>query len=778
MLVAFSSSPNELDRTKALLEWIAELDVALPNHRYLIVASSRVPEADVKQLSELAQKVFIGGTAIKQRGEYEAGWPMSANAMFRLAADWVSNNRAGHFFWLESDCWPLKSGWLEALDSEYRHRQKPFMGTIYDQPFKHLNGTMVYPQDINNKHPYMLHATSLPWDLVRPDLTMKMGHNTPLIQRMLADPKKNLAMEFADSHSLSHIRPDAVIFHGCKSLSLITQLRGRPIVVPPVKAKGFNFLIRSKITTRNPISIRRSGAIGDALAAMCVADKLTAKGFDVTFQAHAICQQVLKYCPRVATADVNGHCDVNLDEAYEHNPNRTRLHFAQMFSEFATRQLADRQIRIEPLNIAPTLKVKPRQTRRFNRRFKKLARPWVAICPRSNSFVTRTVPDETWESVARLTAGTKFWLGNHGPSPSGITDLAVRDIEETVIALSAMDMLVTVDSGPAHIAIAQAIPTVVIGQSSDPVLHFSDQRDWMAIYPDNLTCLNCQERVCRVHAPHPPCQDISAHSVATMVNRRLRASTDDVSAVVPIYRPAADRLNKCLLSVIPQVGEVVVCLEGGGMIPTGALQHPKVRYVKSRESEIGYGRNFNFGARHTFCPWLLELNDDVFLDPTAVAKLMEVAKDDDKIAVVGHLLWYPGRATIQHGGTRRNPGDFCWGHIDHRQPRPTITKSVECENVTHASVLMRRRAFYDVLGYDERYRFYFEDNEVNLRLRKAGWKIFYTSMAQGIHDEHSSTALNPQMSRHVAESQKLFREEWNGYFEHNRNNQLGNFNYK
>jgi len=92
-----------------------------------------------------------------------------------------------------------------------------------------------------------------------------------------------------------------------------------------------------------------------------------------------------------------------------------------------------------------------------------------------------------------------------------------------------------------------------------------------------------------------------------------------VTAIIPIYKPSSAMLNKCLRCVLPQVDEVIVTREEtGAVLPSNVFQHPKIRYVVTQATGIGFGRNVNFGSRHATSDFLLHLNDDVYLAPNAV----------------------------------------------------------------------------------------------------------------------------------------------------------------
>lgn len=522
------------------------------------------------------------------------------------------------------------------------------------------------------------------------------------------------------------------------------------------------------------IIVRRNAAIGDAVSATVVSDALAKLGIPTVFQTHPDIVPVIRRNPYLyGISQTSGFCHVNLDGVYENDPERTSKSFWRMFIESANLQLLSRGIQLgPPLNCRPRLVVTDVEREPLiQHRLKNYPRPWVFICPRSNHWAARTVQDPVWHDAAKRIQGTKFWLGMH-PAPPGIIDLGIRNIDHVTVALSCADLLVSVDTGPLHIAAALGIPIVSILQSSSPELHLNDQNDFVMVSP-KLECLNCQKNICPINHHLPPCQNVDPELIAAIANAKLRHVThDEVSAVVAIYQPEVATLNRCLECLLPQVSEIVVTRENKSILPEGALQHPKIRYVWKRDTQIGYGRNINYGARHTFNRNLLLVNDDVFLDPDAVQKLKNELVSG--VGMVAARLHYPD-GTIYHAGKYRSPGMRGWGHIDHRKLEWTIKDPVDMENVCGAAVLVSRRAFYDIGGFDESFFIYAEDDDFALRLRQSGHRIVYTPHARGIHMEHQSTQKLGNIMDIVNGANRRFGQVWGWYLEKNINTIPGNF---
>lgn len=525
--------------------------------------------------------------------------------------------------------------------------------------------------------------------------------------------------------------------------------------------------------TESSIVVRRTAAIGDSLCATVVADRLIDLGYTVDFQAHTSMHCVLRRHHRLNSVMAPGtFCHVDLDQSYERDPQRRIKHFHVMFFEAAQRQLLARGVMLgQPTNCTPTIHEHPTLMAAARANFAPYPKPWIFVCPRSDSYNVRQVPDGIWEMAASEMQGTKFWLGRY-PAPKNFIDLKCQHFDNVISYLSVADLLVSVDTGPMHVAAALGIPIVAIGQSSSPELHLSDQRDFITIEP-KLQCLNCQANVCPVNQWHPPCQSVSPEFIAAWTNAKLRIyDPTTVSAVIPILRPPADRLNRCLNSILDQVMEIVVSVDGAGRIPEGALRHQKIRYVTCRQKDCGYAKNVNFGARHTTGHWLYLLNDDAYPAPDAVKHLLACGGPD--VGVVGHLLRFPD-GTIQHGGKFREPGMRGWGHYDGGKRDSSVHTPIVVENVTGASILVRRSAFYKVKANDEDFPFYSVDDALCLSMRQAGYKIIFTPFAEAIHEQAATTSKDQRIVQWVKEGNAMMEKKWGWYYDQNINTIPGKF---
>jgi GT2 family glycosyltransferase len=135
---------------------------------------------------------------------------------------------------------------------------------------------------------------------------------------------------------------------------------------------------------------------------------------------------------------------------------------------------------------------------------------------------------------------------------------------------------------------------------------------------------------------------------------------------------------------------------------------------------------------------VLLLNNDIdgFCDGW-LEQLVATLQLDERIAAVGPLLYYPD-GTIQHAGIFFGMGRTGrHGHVDLPHDalgycgRLRSLQEVSC--LTGAMLLLRRSAFDASGGFDVKYPEDFNDTDLCLRLRQAGWRLAYTPHVTAFH---------------------------------------------
>jgi GT2 family glycosyltransferase len=185
-----------------------------------------------------------------------------------------------------------------------------------------------------------------------------------------------------------------------------------------------------------------------------------------------------------------------------------------------------------------------------------------------------------------------------------------------------------------------------------------------------------------------------------------------------------------------------------GTVEIVRARFPRCRVIETGEN-IGFGRACNLGARETSGELILLLNPDAWVDSMCVDRLRQAMASDSRLAWAAPRLFYPdgspqfiwaptvgvvGEALRQvrnHFERRR------WAH--HLAPR-LLRALGDPGWYTAACALLRRSAWEEVGGFDPGFFLYFEDADLGLRLRQAGWRLRQIDDAVAFHDRHELPA--------------------------------------
>jgi GT2 family glycosyltransferase len=205
-----------------------------------------------------------------------------------------------------------------------------------------------------------------------------------------------------------------------------------------------------------------------------------------------------------------------------------------------------------------------------------------------------------------------------------------------------------------------------------------------------------------------------------------------------------------------------------------ASDEPELLDFLGRESDANrlqvfpYRGSFNFAAmnnaavRSTSGSLLLFLNNDVdSFSPRWLEQMTATFELDERIGAVGALLHYP-EGDIQHAGVVLNAKRLCQ-HAHYNWPADSlgyqgrIRRLQEFSAVTAACMLVRRDAFEAVGGFDEQFPDDYNDIDLCLRLRSAGFAVVYQPHVQATHWEgRTRTAKETAKDAFVARWQHAF----------------------
>jgi len=188
-------------------------------------------------------------------------------------------------------------------------------------------------------------------------------------------------------------------------------------------------------------------------------------------------------------------------------------------------------------------------------------------------------------------------------------------------------------------------------------------------------------------------------------------------------------------------------------------------------TNVGFAKAANEGMRKATGHYFLLANSDVEFPAGSVASLVETMDGLPQAGALGVRLEQPdGRVEV-------NGGSFPTLLSEYRRRRQIRAKKrkkpekkgmngaslEECDWVTGACLLLRRKAVEEVGYFDENFFLYYEDVDLCTRLWQAGWLVYYLPTVVVIHHRGASCSLNPDHTRRAyRQSQRYFWRKHHG----------------
>jgi GT2 family glycosyltransferase len=194
-------------------------------------------------------------------------------------------------------------------------------------------------------------------------------------------------------------------------------------------------------------------------------------------------------------------------------------------------------------------------------------------------------------------------------------------------------------------------------------------------------------------------------------------------------------------------------------------KYPNVKVI-TWEREFNYAAINNFGATYAKGEYLWLLNNDLeMITQDCVDGLLNPCMRPE-IGVVGARLYY-GDDTVQHAGVMIGLGGVA-GHAFVGQSRwdPGYMARDWCTQqlsaVTAACLMIRRSVFDEVGGFSEDLAVAFNDVDLCLKVRRAGYGILYNAQVEAYHYESKTRGLEdtPEKVARFNGEMDLFKEKW------------------
>ncbi len=216
--------------------------------------------------------------------------------------------------------------------------------------------------------------------------------------------------------------------------------------------------------------------------------------------------------------------------------------------------------------------------------------------------------------------------------------------------------------------------------------------------------------------------------------------TIDIVVVTWNHRNWILRCLDAILQTTKHVGVQVMVVDNHSSDGSAeaAQAHPLIPRVIRNTENVGFGPANNQGWRAGNGDLVVFLNPDTEAQAGWLEAMADRMASDESIGVVGAKLLYPdGR--IQHAGGIV----YANGMTDHRgnglEDRGLFDEACDVDYVTGAALAIRRNLLVSIGGFDPRFSpAYFEECDLCLAVKQAGYRVVYEPACALIHHESVS----------------------------------------
>lgn len=207
---------------------------------------------------------------------------------------------------------------------------------------------------------------------------------------------------------------------------------------------------------------------------------------------------------------------------------------------------------------------------------------------------------------------------------------------------------------------------------------------------------------------------------------------------------------QCVRSVIDQYKEQIKNKEFEVIVVDNASSDDSVQYLEKIKSinlvenkeNYGFSKGNNIGAKKAYGRYILFLNSDAKVEDTGLIKMVDFLETNPKVGILGAKLLNPDGHTQQSSEKFYNLLNLiivllAGERIGLVRKNPKSLSTVDA--VSGASLMIKRKLFNELKGFDENFFMYMEDMELCFRAKKNGYSTYFFPDIKLIHKERGSS---------------------------------------
>jgi GT2 family glycosyltransferase len=231
----------------------------------------------------------------------------------------------------------------------------------------------------------------------------------------------------------------------------------------------------------------------------------------------------------------------------------------------------------------------------------------------------------------------------------------------------------------------------------------------------------------------------------------------DVSIIIASWK-TRELLRKCLQTVLTSAGvvfEIIVVDNASGDGTVEILESEFAGQVKliKNDQNLGFAKANNQGLKEASGEYILFLNSDTEIKPDTLSKSLAFMRTNSDCGVLGPKMLYPDGSP--QSSVRRFPTVWPILLMLLKIPkfRPHLksidnylavdfdySKQQAVDQVMGAFMMMPKRLVDQLNGFDERFFIWFEEVDLCLRVKRAGYQVVYNPEVEIIHHGGKSFA--------------------------------------